>query len=44
MTSAIIYFGTTSSLRKSTEIQCSSGLVRAACEAIEARNKLIEEL
>jgi len=44
MISAIMYFGTSSSLKKSTDIHCRSGLVQAACEAIEARNKLIQEL
>jgi len=44
MISAIMYFGTSSSLKKSTDIQCRSGLVQAACEAVEARNKLIQEL
>mgnify|MGYP003133576462 CR=1 FL=1 len=43
MISAIMYFGTSSSLKKSTEIHCNSGLVQAACEAIEAQNKLTQE-
>tara|TARA_Y100001951_G_scaffold16334_1_gene11455 strand:+ start:1423 stop:1650 length:228 start_codon:yes stop_codon:yes gene_type:complete len=43
MISAIMYFGTSASLKKSTDIHCKSGF-QSACDYIEQSNKLIEEL
>jgi len=40
----LFFWAFDSSLKKSTRIHCESGLVQAACEAVEARNKLIKEL
>tara|TARA_Y100001973_G_scaffold87485_1_gene131527 strand:+ start:55 stop:213 length:159 start_codon:yes stop_codon:yes gene_type:complete len=39
----LFFWAFDSSLKKSTRIHCESGLVQAACEAIEAQNKLIKE-
>tara|TARA_R100000654_G_scaffold39182_1_gene64928 strand:+ start:346 stop:504 length:159 start_codon:yes stop_codon:yes gene_type:complete len=40
----LFFWAFDSSLKKSTEIHCRSGLIQSACEAVEAQNKLIQEL
>tara|TARA_R100001440_G_scaffold5489_3_gene11690 strand:- start:165 stop:383 length:219 start_codon:yes stop_codon:yes gene_type:complete len=40
----LFFWAFDSSLKKSTRIHCESGLIQSACEAVEARNKLIKEL